>query len=220
MIGLAIGMLRFVFEFIYIAPSCSSGVHDHRPWLIAKVHYLHFGLILFLIVCAATIIISLATEPIDPIHLYRLTFWTKSSDKVRFNIDDVKKFNGHHMEGVVNREFSGLDEYNDIQFEQPGPGAHIRAPLDFVEPILMGERSPAVKLLYTMCCMGKDNDKSGDKKTSYDIRRDSIIERLSMEDEAKFASTLANQEDSSARWCNIHAVILLVVASFFWGVYA
>jgi len=39
-------------------------------------------------------------------------------------------------------------------------------------------------------------------------------------DEAKFASTLAVQEPGPQQWCNANAILLLVIASFFWGLYA
>ena len=82
MIGLLLGMIRFVMEFMYTAPACWAEEEDARPGFVKNFHYLHFGLVLFIIVCIATTAISLMTERIDPIHLYRLTIWTKFSDKV------------------------------------------------------------------------------------------------------------------------------------------
>jgi Na+/proline symporter len=69
MCGLVIGMIRFIMEFSYKVPPCGSLEEDPRPAIISKVHYLHFAIILFIIVCAVTIGISLATEAIDKIHV-------------------------------------------------------------------------------------------------------------------------------------------------------
>ena len=69
MIGLVIGIIRFVMEFSYNVPLCGSGVPDLRPLVLSKVHYLHFALILFIISCIVTTAISLWTEPIDDIHV-------------------------------------------------------------------------------------------------------------------------------------------------------
>lgn len=91
MIGLVLGMIRFVMEFVYTAPACYLKQVDTRPGFIRNLHYLHFGLVLFIIVCIATTVISLLTEKIDEIHLYRLTIWTKYSDKVRINLGDENK---------------------------------------------------------------------------------------------------------------------------------
>ena len=42
MVGLFVGMVRFIWEFSYgAAPPC--GTEDTRHFLISKVHYLHFG---------------------------------------------------------------------------------------------------------------------------------------------------------------------------------
>lgn len=69
MSGLVIGMVRFVMEFSYKVPTCASQLPDPRPAIVSKVHYLHFGIILFVIVFGVTIAISLATDPIDEIHV-------------------------------------------------------------------------------------------------------------------------------------------------------
>ncbi|KAK8785907.1 hypothetical protein V5799_007715 [Amblyomma americanum] len=65
MIGLTIGLIRFGWEFSYAVPSCGSTVQDPRPDVIAHMHYLHFGVLLFVISVIATGVISLLTPPID-----------------------------------------------------------------------------------------------------------------------------------------------------------
>ncbi len=66
MAGLFVGMIRMILDFSYVPPLC--GEPDNRPAGIVKilsVHYLHFGIILFLLSCIVTIIVSLLTRPID-----------------------------------------------------------------------------------------------------------------------------------------------------------
>ncbi|CAN7986250.1 unnamed protein product [Ixodes hexagonus] len=65
MIGLAVGMSRFIWEFSYHVPGCGSTDPDPRPAIISSVHYLHFAVILFLVAVITTVVISLLTPPID-----------------------------------------------------------------------------------------------------------------------------------------------------------
>ena len=68
MVGLVVGLVRFIWEFSY-GPAPPCGDIDTRSPIITKVHYLHFGIILFVIVMAVTTIISLLTKPIDKKHV-------------------------------------------------------------------------------------------------------------------------------------------------------
>lgn len=63
-IGLAVGITRFVWQFSYQEPPCLESHLDKRPAILKNVHFLHFGIILFFITCAATWAISLLTPPI------------------------------------------------------------------------------------------------------------------------------------------------------------
>ena len=67
-IGLLVGMIRFFWQFSYTEQPCLKSHLDNRPAIIAKVHFLHFGIILFVITCVATWTISLLTKPIP--HKY------------------------------------------------------------------------------------------------------------------------------------------------------
>ncbi|XP_047494953.1 sodium/glucose cotransporter 5-like isoform X3 [Penaeus chinensis] len=90
MIGLLIGLIRFIMEYAFVVPPCGSLEPDPRPeWIkivVGNVHYLHFGCILFVIVLAVTVVVSYLTEPIPEECLHRLTFWTRSSTEVRVSI--------------------------------------------------------------------------------------------------------------------------------------
>ena len=69
MAGLLTGMIRFIWEYAYTVPPCGEEYNDNRPDIIAKVHYLHFGIILFGVVVIVTVIVSLLTPPIDDKHV-------------------------------------------------------------------------------------------------------------------------------------------------------
>ena len=67
MVGLVIGLVRFAWESAYGQSPC--GEDNGAPSIITSVHYLHFGIMLFVIVSMVTIVISLLTEQIDDKHV-------------------------------------------------------------------------------------------------------------------------------------------------------
>ena len=69
MVGLVVGIIRFAWEYAYTVPPCGESEKDNRPPIIADVHYLHFGCILFLLCVIVTIVVSLLTKPIDDKHV-------------------------------------------------------------------------------------------------------------------------------------------------------
>ena len=52
------------------------------------IHYLHFGILLWGITGVVCILVSLITKPIPEENLYRLTYWSRRSEKVRIDLDD------------------------------------------------------------------------------------------------------------------------------------
>jgi hypothetical protein len=74
MIGLFVGMVRFIWQFSYEEPPCSKSYWDKRPAIISKVHYLHFGIMLFFITCISSWAISLLTKPIPKKYVNFLVF--------------------------------------------------------------------------------------------------------------------------------------------------
>ncbi|XP_060933714.1 sodium/glucose cotransporter 4 [Limanda limanda] len=82
--GLVVGLIRMVLEFSYRPPSC--GQPDHRPAILADVHYLYFALILLALTCLVIAAVSLATAPIPKEHLHRLTWWSRYSKEPRLDL--------------------------------------------------------------------------------------------------------------------------------------
>ncbi|KAG9350876.1 hypothetical protein JZ751_024765 [Albula glossodonta] len=86
MVGLAVGSVRMIMEFIYGTPSC--GEPDTRPGILKDVHYLYFALILLSLTGLVITVVSLCTPAIPDQHLFRLTWWTRYSQEERIELDD------------------------------------------------------------------------------------------------------------------------------------
>uniref|UniRef100_A0A3P9MA95 Sodium/glucose cotransporter 1 n=1 Tax=Oryzias latipes TaxID=8090 RepID=A0A3P9MA95_ORYLA len=84
-IGLPIGLSRMIAEFVYGTGSCASP--SDCPTIICGVHYLYFGIILFVLSCIIIIGISLMTKPIEDKHLYRLCFSLRNRTEERVDLE-------------------------------------------------------------------------------------------------------------------------------------
>ena len=72
MIGLVVGLTRFILEFSFEDPPCGKPYLDRRPAIVSKLHYLHFAIILFLITAVSALIISILTQPIPDKYVYMI----------------------------------------------------------------------------------------------------------------------------------------------------
>uniref|UniRef100_A0A8C4TI16 Sodium/glucose cotransporter 4-like n=1 Tax=Erpetoichthys calabaricus TaxID=27687 RepID=A0A8C4TI16_ERPCA len=85
-VGLLIGTIRMVMEFVYGVPAC--GEEDKRPALLKDVHYLllctHPAVSDPLVIT----VVSLCTPAIEEKHLVRLTWWTRHSQLPRVELED------------------------------------------------------------------------------------------------------------------------------------
>ncbi|XP_023372485.1 sodium/myo-inositol cotransporter 2 isoform X2 [Otolemur garnettii] len=74
-LGLLLGLVRLVLDFIYVQPLCNKP--DERPAVVKSIHYLYFSMIL----SAATLVIvstvSWFTEPPSKEMVSRLTWFTR-----------------------------------------------------------------------------------------------------------------------------------------------
>lgn len=75
MAGLLIGVTRFIWESVYGQTPCGETQEREKPPVIADVHYLHFGIMLFGIVFIVCIVVSLFTKPIDKKHVSAITLY-------------------------------------------------------------------------------------------------------------------------------------------------
>lgn len=69
-IGLAVGCIRMLLDFIYPAPLCYE--EDDRPGVLKYVHYLYFSTMLSFLTLVIVIVISLATEKPKPEQVKQL----------------------------------------------------------------------------------------------------------------------------------------------------
>ncbi|PVD36995.1 hypothetical protein C0Q70_03988 [Pomacea canaliculata] len=74
--GLVVGMIRFVWEFSFPSVPCGEKATKEKPDIIAKVHYLHFGAILFAFVFIFVAVLSLLTEEPPEYRYAGLTYFT------------------------------------------------------------------------------------------------------------------------------------------------
>ncbi|NWS15424.1 SC5A9 protein, partial [Pachyramphus minor] len=88
MVGLAVGLVRMIIEFIYSTPSC--GEEDRRPAVLKDLHYLYFALILCVLSAIVIILISLCTPPIPEEKLSCLTWWTRHRKAPAMDLKNCK----------------------------------------------------------------------------------------------------------------------------------
>ncbi|RWS13707.1 sodium/glucose cotransporter-like protein [Dinothrombium tinctorium] len=207
MAGLVVGCCRFALEIIYNEPICGPYAVDERPKIISKIHYLHFSLILFAIVCIVTIGISLLTEPIDPKHLHRLTFWTRFSDQVRINISSKQVQTAN---GILKIEYEPDQEKIEMMEKEIVGYENSKASNE--QPI---SQVPWFKAtLLSLCCLRKEYKKAKvEKRTAKQIERDE--EAL-----AKLEATWCHEEPIWSRVCNIGAIVMIILTTFLLGYYA
>ncbi|CAL8120020.1 unnamed protein product [Orchesella dallaii] len=193
MVGLVLGLFRFVLEFAFLAPSCGSGELDTRPewikWFIDEIHYLHFGCIIFLITLFVTYCVSLVTPPIAPEKLYRLTFWTRHSILVRIPMDDNE-----------------ADKRNDVAPSTTNGNGTVQVE----DEEAMGD-GPVMKILRVIC---------GSESRATEQARLGEIAILSPEDEAASAAKFLDENSSWRKFVNSNAILLMTIAVFVWAYYA
>ncbi|XP_069015793.1 LOW QUALITY PROTEIN: sodium/glucose cotransporter 1 [Embiotoca jacksoni] len=107
-IGLVIGLIRMIAEFIYGTGSCVNPTNC--PTIICGIHYLYFSIILFTLSCIIILAISFMTKPIDDKHLYRLCWSLRNNTEERVDLE---------QDNWVNDEDSNNMEIDEPE-EEPG----------------------------------------------------------------------------------------------------
>ncbi|XP_040829829.1 sodium/myo-inositol cotransporter 2 isoform X8 [Ochotona curzoniae] len=80
-LGLLLGFLRLILDFIYVQPTCDQP--DERPSVVKDVHYLYFSMILSSVTLVTLTAISLLTEPPSKEMISRLTWFTRHDPVVQ-----------------------------------------------------------------------------------------------------------------------------------------
>ncbi|KAM3599555.1 uncharacterized protein V6R79_007871 [Siganus canaliculatus] len=107
LVGLVIGLIRMIAEFIYGTGSCAQP--SNCPTIICGVHYLYFSIILFSISCLVILTISVMTKPIPDKHLYRLCWSLRNNTEERVDLEQHEWSNNQ-------ADTESIDE----QEEEPG----------------------------------------------------------------------------------------------------
>ncbi|KAG8195248.1 hypothetical protein JTE90_028399 [Oedothorax gibbosus] len=232
MSGLLVGMIRFIWEFCYSVPSCASGEPDLRPAIISKVHYLHFGIILFFISCAVTIIVSYLTQPIAKMHLHRLLFWNRHSTDIRIDITKKNILPKVNTElGLVNSAYYEGD-LNNTKEDKQNHEVTIKRSVDIImDPVespvkrfheiaetfqpkpkeeeFIEERPAWKRLLFFVCGVSNSSSEQPD-----------LEPESSPEKQAAEAALGIVEQPFWRRICDANAIILLLAGAFMWGYYA
>ncbi|XP_013421875.1 sodium/glucose cotransporter 4 isoform X1 [Lingula anatina] len=204
MIGLVTGLARFIWEYSYgPAPPCGETSDNPIPPIISKVHYLHFGILLFFISAIATIVISLLTKAIPDEYLYRLTFFTRFSTETRMDISEQERIDNAkpEKEGVDNQ---GMKD-SDINLSVMNSNGTTE---NTVQPEPAEKKLPWYKTAFNWICgiekmQGGVGDLTPEQRAAMDAKQISIVE-----------------VPLHRRICNANAIILMVVATFLWGFFA
>ncbi|KAL3987138.1 hypothetical protein ACER0C_014253 [Sarotherodon galilaeus] len=75
-IGLVVGCIRMLLDFIYPAPLCYE--EDDRPAVLKYVHYLYFSMLLSFITLVVVVVVSLVTEEPKPEQVKPLSVRSQS----------------------------------------------------------------------------------------------------------------------------------------------
>lgn len=214
MIGLAVGMSRFIWEFSYHVPGCGSPDPDPRPAIISSVHYLHFAVLLFLISVIATVVISLLTPPIDDKKLHRLTYATRKSTEIREDLDRPRIKSVSQVNGVYNGtdNVSYTKSSENLTNDIPMTTLRHSSPHESIRPTHK-EVSGLKRALFCICGVTSTQQKA-------EAEAANPLPRLSPAEEALEAARSLEEHPLWGKVCNVNAVVLLVVASFVLGFYA
>ncbi|XP_054436919.1 sodium/myo-inositol cotransporter 2 isoform X2 [Pteronotus mesoamericanus] len=80
-LGLLLGLIRLVLDFIYAQPRCDQP--DERPAVVKDVHYLYFSMILSAVTLITMSTVSWYTEPPSKEMVSRLTWFTRHDPTVQ-----------------------------------------------------------------------------------------------------------------------------------------
>lgn len=190
MAGLAAGLGRFIWEYSYSLPPC--GLPDPRPAVITRVHYLHYGCLLFVFTAVVCVCVSMLTKPIPEDRLYRLTFWTVNSSEPRVDLDAAAA----PKDGTAFAISAG---------DENSGSAGIAGGMEGDGGANGPKKSAGVRLLLWACRA------EGSREPPV---------RLSPDQEVKRAAEAVHEDDVPRRLCIVNGLILLVVAGLINGYYA
>ncbi|XP_068098155.1 sodium/glucose cotransporter 4-like [Hyperolius riggenbachi] len=196
-IGLVVGFIRMVMDFVYQAPSC--GQEDTRPSVLKNVHYLYFAILLFGLTCIICIVISLCTPSMTDEELGRLTWWTRHDAEPSSHLKELEEPPDNSIALPVEKQPDGGFKPQD---EQSNDSSSIMEEKVMSDP----PSYPWWKtVLFWFCGISMQPEV-----------------KLSEEEQQKLQKKLTSIEEEPL-WrniCNVNAIILLAINVFLWGYFA
>lgn len=119
-----IGIVRFILEF-FVYPNVACGEIDRRPSIIKDIHYLHFGLILFVVCIVISVIVSLLSDPIPPqrVRVFaqenKETIYTHSIKTVLFQLHRLTFLSRYSVQERYDLDANEVPK-SDMELEEPG----------------------------------------------------------------------------------------------------
>uniref|UniRef100_UPI00358F909C sodium/glucose cotransporter 1-like n=1 Tax=Myxine glutinosa TaxID=7769 RepID=UPI00358F909C len=205
-LGLFVGLARLITEFAYGTGSCVE--KTNCPTIICGVHYLYFAIILFIITCIITVVISLLTPPIDEKHLHRLCWTTRHSKEPRVDLDSME--NKPHLENrniVMNPSYVEHDEVIEEHPQKKESEVHTTE-ISNNEPQEAEENSCKRYLMQALMWFCGLGGSEGPEMSKDDL----VMQEEAMTSIAEFPFWKAI--------CDINVFILLSVAVFCWAYFA
>ncbi|KAM4021966.1 sodium/glucose cotransporter 4 [Anomaloglossus baeobatrachus] len=196
LIGLLVGLVRMIMDFVYVAPSC--GQEDTRPPVLKNVHYLYFAILLFGLTSAICIGISLCTKAIPDDELGRMTWWTrKKVDKTLYLKDEMGLSSDVAViSSTIEKE---PDESSIPQVEILNDSSSVKDQKESDDAVTY---SCWKKLYFWFCGLSMQPEV-----------------KMSKEEELKLQNKLTSIEERPL-WrnvCNVNAILLLAINVFLWG---
>ncbi|XP_060921400.1 sodium/myo-inositol cotransporter 2 [Labrus mixtus] len=153
-IGLVIGCIRMLLDFIYAAPLCYE--EDNRPGVLKYVHYLYFSMLLSFITLVVVVVISLATEEPKPEQISRLTWFTRF-DPVEpkeqvFSVEQSKT-----TPEVITTQTNRMDVTGKDEERSNGKASHPRKDSSSSTTSVQSQ-SRLISALYWLCGMERGNE--------------------------------------------------------------
>lgn len=198
-IGLLIGCIRMVLDFVYPTPLCYE--EDNRPGVLKYVHYLYFSILLSFLTLVVVVVVSLATEKPKPEQISRLTWFTRLDPvKAEQQVLPVEQ-------SIATVEASQADEMGVTKREQEssnGEACHHRK--DSASSVSsVRSQSKIISALYWLC--GMERRTEGDNTPVAPPAPEQVI--CSLEEKPRLRLL-----------ANINLLIFLTVAAFIIGYWA
>ncbi|KAL3879059.1 hypothetical protein ACJMK2_031373, partial [Sinanodonta woodiana] len=113
MVGLVVGLIRMVLDFVRSPPVCGSGEEDKRFPIVAKVDFLHFAMILAGVSAIAMVIISIFTQPRP--HEKHGGLKQKIKNWLCGTIEETQKNMSADEKAAIRKKMTSINEHSRVR---------------------------------------------------------------------------------------------------------